>query len=72
MSVMVPYDRELVSGSIQTQIVGYMNPIAARFVPVLGTPEVTYAIAEHIAEFSLAGMRAIAQKQVELKQEVKP
>ena len=54
-------------GSIQTQMVGLMNPIAARFVPGLGTPEVTDAIADHIAEFSLAGMRAIAQKKVEVK-----
>ena len=55
-------------GSIQTQMVGYMNPIAARFVPGLDTPEVIDAIASHIAEFSLAGMRAIAQKKtVEVK-----
>jgi AcrR family transcriptional regulator len=58
--------------SIQTQMVGLMNPIAGRFVPGLDTPEVLDAIAEHIAEFSLAGMRAIAQKKSELKQEVRP
>jgi len=59
-------------GSIQTQMVGLMNPIAGRFVPGLDTPEVLDAIAEHIAEFSLAGMRAIAQKKPDLKQEARP
>jgi AcrR family transcriptional regulator len=59
-------------GSIQTQMVGLMNPIAARFVRGLETPEVLDAIAEHIAEFSLAGMRAIAQNKSERKQEVNP
>jgi len=59
-------------GSIQTQMVGYMNPIARKFVPHLNTPEVIDAIADHIADFSLAGMRAIAQKKVEAKQEVGP
>ena len=60
------------AGSIQTQIVGHMNPIARKFVPRLNTPEVVDAIAGHIADFSLAGMRAIAQKKVEAKQEVEP
>jgi len=59
-------------GSIQTQMVGYMNPIARKFVSRLNTPEVVDAIADHIADFSLAGMRAIARKKVEAKQEVEP
>jgi len=59
-------------GSIQTQMVGYMNPIAARFVPGLNSPEVIDALAEHITEFSLAGMRAVAQRKMEFRQEVKP
>jgi hypothetical protein len=53
-------------------MVGYMNPIARKFVPRLNTPEVVDAIAGHIADFSLAGMSAIAQKKVEAKQEVGP
>ena len=46
-------------GSIQTQIFGMANPIARRFTPEF-TPEVIDAIARHIAEFSLGGIRALA------------
>jgi len=46
--------------------------IARKFVTRLNTPEVVHVIAEHIADFSLAGMRAIAQKKEETKQEVEP
>jgi TetR/AcrR family transcriptional regulator, regulator of cefoperazone and chloramphenicol sensitivity len=49
-------------GSIQTQMVGYLNPIASRMVPGLNTSEVIDALAEHIAEFSLGGIRAVAGK----------
>ena len=59
-------------GSIQTQMVGLMNPIAERMVPHLNTPEVIDAIAAHIAEFSLGGIRAVAQRKREVKQEAKP
>lgn len=54
-------------GSIQQQMVGYANPIASRFVPGLHTPEVIDGIAEHIAEFSLGGIRALAEKKREVK-----
>ena len=47
-------------GSIQTQIYGYANPIAKRFVPNF-TPEVIEGIARHIVEFSLGGIRAVAK-----------
>jgi len=47
-------------GSIQTQIYGLANPVAKRFVPEF-TPEVIDGIARHIAEFSLGGIRAVAQ-----------
>jgi TetR/AcrR family transcriptional regulator, regulator of cefoperazone and chloramphenicol sensitivity len=61
-------------GSIQTQMVGYANPIAKRMVPNLRfTPELIDALARHVAEFSLAGLRAIAQQKLAWgKQEVKP
>ena len=45
-------------GSIQTQIFGLVNPIARRFTPEF-TPEMIEAIARHIAEFSLGGIRAL-------------
>lgn len=51
-------------GSIQTQMVGLANPIAMRFIPKF-TPEVIDALAHHIAEFSLAGIRGIAEKKQE-------
>ena len=54
-------------GSIQTQMVGYMNPVASRMIPGLNTSEVIDALADHIAEFSLAGIRAIAHKKPEVK-----
>lgn len=52
-------------GSIQTQIFGHVNnPILARLIPDLKfTPEVIDFIADHIAEFSLGGIRAIAQNE---------
>ncbi len=54
-------------GSIQTQIVGYFGPVVRRLVPDLKfTPEVIEGIANHIATFSLAGIRAIAQQPVEV------
>ncbi len=54
-------------GSIQTQCVAYINnPIISRLIPDLKfTPEVIEHIADHIAEFSLAGIRAVAQKKRE-------
>lgn len=52
-------------GSVQTQMVGLMNPVAARLVPGLNTPAVIDGIAHHIAEFSLGGIRAIAQLKLE-------
>ena len=56
-------------GSIQTQIVGYFGPVVPRLVPGLKfTPEVIEAIADHITEFTLGGIRAIAQKRVEVRQ----
>lgn len=60
-------------GSIQTQMVGLMNPVARRLVPALNSPEVIEGIARHIAEFSLAGIRAIARQELGwTKPEVKP
>lgn len=56
-------------GSIQTQIVGYFGPVVPRLVPGLKfTPEVIDAIADHITEFTLGGIRAISQKKVEVQQ----
>lgn len=58
-------------GSVQTQLVGFGNPVALRIVPGLKfTPEVIQGIANHIAEFSLAGMRGIAQPPAWRKKEV--
>ncbi len=55
-------------GSIQTQMVGYANPVVPRLIPGLKfTPEVIDAIAHHIAEFSLAGIRAIGRQKTEVK-----
>jgi TetR/AcrR family transcriptional regulator, regulator of cefoperazone and chloramphenicol sensitivity len=55
-------------GSIQTQIVGYFGPVVPRLVPGLKfTPEVIAAIADHITEFTLGGIHAIAQKKVEVQ-----
>ena len=48
-------------GSLQTQIVGFGSPVARRLVPCKFTPDVIESIANHIAEFSLAGIRWIAQ-----------
>lgn len=45
-------------GSVQTQMIGLANPIARRYIPKF-TPEVIDGIAEHIARFSLGGIRAI-------------
>jgi TetR/AcrR family transcriptional regulator, regulator of cefoperazone and chloramphenicol sensitivity len=47
-------------GSVQTQMVGLANPIAKRYIPKF-TPEVIDGIAEHIARFSLGGIRAIME-----------
>jgi len=48
-------------GSIQTQIVGMANPVAARMIPGgRFTPEIIDFIADHIANFSLGGIRAVA------------
>jgi len=44
-------------GSVQTQMVGLANPIARKFIPNM-TPEVIDWIADHIARFSLGGIRA--------------
>lgn len=54
-------------GSIQTQIHSFANPIAKRLVGGRFTPEIIEALAEHVAEFSLAGIRAIGQKAKEAK-----
>jgi AcrR family transcriptional regulator len=55
-------------GSVQTQMVGYFGPVIKRIAPSLEfTPEVIAAIADHITEFSLAGIRAIAQQPAEVK-----
>jgi TetR/AcrR family transcriptional regulator, regulator of cefoperazone and chloramphenicol sensitivity len=60
-------------GSIQTQMVGYASPVVPRLVPGLKfTPEVIDAMANHIAEFSLAGIRAIARQTAAAKPEVEP
>ncbi len=53
-------------GSVQTQMFGLANPIAKRFIPNF-TPEVIDAIAEHIARFSLGGIRAITDPTSEAK-----
>jgi hypothetical protein len=39
-------------------MIGLANPIARRYIPKF-TPEVIDGIAEHIARFSLGGIRAI-------------
>jgi AcrR family transcriptional regulator len=55
-------------GSIQTQMVGYFGPVVSRLVPGLRfTPEVIDGLADHITDFSLAGIRAIAEKKVAVK-----
>ena len=60
-------------GSIQTQLVGFGGPVAKRLIPGLEfTPEVIEALARHVAEFSLAGMRSIARRpEAEAKSESK-
>jgi TetR/AcrR family transcriptional regulator, regulator of cefoperazone and chloramphenicol sensitivity len=56
-------------GSVQTQIVGYFGPVVKRMVPGLEfTPEIIAGIANHITTFSLAGIRAISQLPIEVKQ----
>jgi AcrR family transcriptional regulator len=56
-------------GSVQTQIYGLFGPVFKRIVPGLQiSPEVIKGFADHITAFSLAGIRAIAQKPVEVKQ----
>jgi TetR/AcrR family transcriptional regulator, regulator of cefoperazone and chloramphenicol sensitivity len=47
-------------GSIQTQMTGLANPIARKFIPNF-SPEVINAIAEHITQFSLGGIRAVTE-----------
>lgn len=54
------------AGSIQTQIFGLANPVARRFIPRF-TPEIIEGIAQHIVEFSLGGIRAVAQQAAEVK-----
>jgi TetR/AcrR family transcriptional regulator, regulator of cefoperazone and chloramphenicol sensitivity len=50
-------------GCIQTQITGFTGPVAARMVPGGHfTPEIIDFVAKQVVEFSLAGMRAIAQQ----------
>lgn len=50
-------------GCIQTQITGFTGPVAARMVPGgRFTGEIIDFVADQIVQFSLAGMRAIAQK----------
>lgn len=56
-------------GSVQTQIYGLFGPVLKRIIPGLQfTPEVIKGFADHITGFSLAGIRAVAQKSVEVKQ----
>jgi TetR/AcrR family transcriptional regulator, regulator of cefoperazone and chloramphenicol sensitivity len=53
-------------GCIQTQITGFTGPVAARMVPGgQFTPEIIDFVAQQVVEFSLAGMRAIAQRSEE-------
>jgi len=47
-------------GSVQTQMFGLANPIARKYIPKF-TPEVIDGIAEHIARFSLGGIRALME-----------
>lgn len=55
-------------GSIQTQMVGYFGPVVPRLIPGLKfTPEVIDAIADHITDFSLGGIRAIAENKAEVR-----
>ena len=55
-------------GSIQTQIYGYFGPVIPRLAPHLKfTAEVIDAIADHITDFSLGGIRAITNKKVEVQ-----
>jgi TetR/AcrR family transcriptional regulator, regulator of cefoperazone and chloramphenicol sensitivity len=50
-------------GCVQTQISGFAGPVAARMVPGGHfTPEIIDFVAQRVVEFSLAGMRAIAQQ----------
>lgn len=53
-------------GSVQTQMFGLANPISRRFIPKI-TPEIVDAIADHITNFSLAGIRAIADRNSETR-----
>jgi TetR/AcrR family transcriptional regulator, regulator of cefoperazone and chloramphenicol sensitivity len=54
--------------SVQTQMVGYFGPMIKRIAPQLKfTPEFIEALANHIAEFSLAGIRGVAQQPREVK-----
>lgn len=50
-------------GSVQTQMMGYFSPVLPKLAPELKfTPEVIEGIANHITEFSLAGIRALARQ----------
>ena len=52
-------------GCIQTQIGGFSSPVAARMTPGgCFTPEIIDFVAQQVVDFSLAGMRAIAQKAI--------
>jgi hypothetical protein len=56
--------------SIQAQCVFYKSakPVMARMSPELKfTPDVIDKLADHIAEFSFAGIRAIARRKPEVK-----
>jgi len=55
-------------GSIQTQIVGMANPVAVRMIPGgRFTPEIIDFIADHISNFSLGGIRAVADSVPKVK-----
>jgi TetR/AcrR family transcriptional regulator, regulator of cefoperazone and chloramphenicol sensitivity len=50
-------------GSIQTQIAGFSSPVALRMIPGgRFTPEIIDFIAHQVTEFSLGGIRALAQQ----------
>jgi AcrR family transcriptional regulator len=54
-------------GSIQTQLAGMANPVAARMIPGgKFTPELIEYIAQHIANFSLGGIRAVADEKPDM------
>jgi len=55
-------------GSIQTQLVGFASPVAARMIPGgRFTPEIIDSIAQHVANFSMGGLRAIAERMPAVK-----